>query len=324
MMFITATIIFIAFRSGVIVNGFVLPVISDVVERSSFSIISSVSAVHQSRYHTVVASSAIRKFSPSLSMSLPDDDGGAPSDYDPDDLSTIKQVEVDENESDVMIRDELKRELILLASTTNRGMCASVEEQNLVIDLVTQLEALNPTADPALNSQGEWELAYSSTQSFRSSPFFLSIRAFLGDDNKEISENAFNIHDAATTASRVGKVRQIITDNNELVSEYDLSVGAFPGLPIRVKGTVVTSADLNCIPPENWELTVRGTKVNGSNVPFLDQWLDDNSVEVPVGEAYKAFNGGEVPKAILRTYYVDEGMRITRDVDENFFVFSRA
>jgi len=65
----------------------------------------------------------------------------------------------------------------------------------LVVDLVTQLEALNPTADPALNSQGDWELCYSSTQSFRSSPFFLAIRAFLGDDNKAVAENAFTIHD---------------------------------------------------------------------------------------------------------------------------------
>jgi hypothetical protein len=136
---------------------------------------------------------------------MPDDD--YPSDYDADDLqSTTKTVSVDEDEDDAAIRDELKRELILLASVTNRGMCASTEESNLVVDLVTQLEALNPTADPGANSQGEWELCYSSAQSFRSSPFFLAIRAFLGDDNKSMAENAFDIHDKATTASRVGKV----------------------------------------------------------------------------------------------------------------------
>ena len=128
----------------------------------------------------------------------------------------------------------------------------------------------------------------------------------------------------ATTASRVGKVRQIINKNNsELVSEYDLSVGLIPGLPLRVKGTVVTSAELTVIAPETWEMTVRGTKVNGSNVPFLDQYLDDNAVEIPVGEAYKAISGS-IPTAVLKTFYVDEGMRITRDIDENFFVFTRA
>lgn len=128
-----------------------------------------------------------------LRLSMPDDP--APSDYDSDDLGTEKRVSVDTDEDDAAIRDELKRELILLASVTNRGACATTEENNLVVDLVTQLEALNPTADPALNSQGDWDLCYSSTQSFRSSPFFLAIRAFLGDDNKAVAENAFAIHD---------------------------------------------------------------------------------------------------------------------------------
>ena len=183
----------------------------------------------------------------------------------------------------------MKRDLILLASVTNRGTCASTEEENLVVDLVTQLEALNPTANPAENSQGDWELCYSSTQSFRSSPFFLAIRALLGEE-KEVAENLFTIHDRATTgkyqfannilhvfihvfisyaliitlyisntASRVGKVRQIIDDDNkELISEYDLSVGLLPGLPVRVKGTVVTSSDLLVKGAETWEMTVRG------------------------------------------------------------------
>jgi len=256
-------------------------------------------------------------------FSMPDDP--YPSDYDADDLeSTEKTVSVDMDENDAIIRDELKRELILLSSVTNRGSCATTEESNLVVDLVTQLEALNPTADPAANCQGDWELCYSSTQSFRSSPFFLAIRSFLGDDNKQIAESAFDIHDAATTASRVGKVRQIIDkNNNELVSEYEVSVGLLPGLPVQVKGTVITSAEMSVIRPESWELEVKGTKVKGSNVPFLDAFLDDSDLEVPVGEAYKAVSGA-VPVSTLKTFYVDEGLRITRDVDENFYVFTRA
>ncbi len=150
---------------------------------------------------------------------------------------------------------------------------------------------------------------------------FLSLRNAMPCTTKKKKSSRYY---RATTASRVGKVRQIIDKNNsELVSEYDLSVGLFPGLPLRVKGTVVTSADLTVIAPETWEMKVRGTKVNGSNVPFLDQYLDDNAVEIPVGEAYRAISG-TVPVALLKTYYVDEGMRITRDIDDNFFVFTRA
>jgi hypothetical protein len=146
----------------------------------------------------------------------------------------------------------------------------------------------------------------------------------MGEDNKAMADTAFAIHDRATTASRVGKVRQIINkDNSVLISEYDLSVGVLPGMPFRVKGTVVTTAELTAIPPETWELTVRGTKINGSNVPLVDVFLDDNAVEIPVGEAYKAISGS-VPTAVLKTFYVDEAMRISRDMDDNFFVFIRA
>lgn len=91
-------------------------------------VISNVSSLRRCQRH---GSSSI--------FSMPDDD--YPSDYDADDLqSPTKTVAVDIDEDDAAIRDELKRELILLASVTNRGMCASTEESNLVVDLVTQLE----------------------------------------------------------------------------------------------------------------------------------------------------------------------------------------
>lgn len=92
------------------------------VEVSSFA--SSSSAVAQHRQLTHI-------------FSMPDDP--YPSDYDADDLeSTEKTVSVDVDEGDAIIRDELKRELILLSSVTNRGSCATTEESNLVVDLVTQ------------------------------------------------------------------------------------------------------------------------------------------------------------------------------------------
>jgi len=290
---------------------------------NSFLPISSRSRSHYSLLPSISLPGAPSSQSSLIRLSMPD--VTYPSDYDADALeSDVKKVSVDTDEDDASIRDELKRELILLASVTNRGTCATNEENNLVVDLVSQLEALNPTVDPALNSAGDWELCYSSTQSFRSSPFFLTLRSFMGEDNKAMADTAFAIHDRATTASRVGKVRQIINkDNSELISEYDLSVGVLPGMPFRVKGTVVTTAELTAIPPETWELTVRGTKINGSNVPLVDVFLDDNAVEIPVGEAYKAISGS-VPTAVLKTFYVDEAMRISRDMDDNFFVFIRA
>lgn len=67
--------------------------------------------------------------------------GDNPSDYDIGDLGSDKKtVSVDVNDDDARIRDCLKRELLLLASVTNRGECATSEEKNIVIELITQLE----------------------------------------------------------------------------------------------------------------------------------------------------------------------------------------
>lgn len=175
---------------------------------------------------------------------------------------------------------------------------------------------------PASNCEGEWDLCLSSTQFFRSSPFFQSIRVALGDDNKAIAENGFDIHDRATTASRVGRVRQLIT-RNSLVSEVDLEVGPVTGLPIRVKGTVVTTASLSVISSETWETKIETTQVKGSNIPLINQFMDDLNFELPVADLYNTVSGS-IPVVPMKTYYVDDSIRITRDVDDNFFVFSRA
>jgi hypothetical protein len=217
---------------------------------------------------------------------------GSPSDYDTNDLQPdIKEVSVDVNEEDISIRDALKRELLLLASVTNRGAFASKDEKDIVIDLVAQLEALNPTADPAAHCEGEWDLCYSSTQFFRSSPFFQSIRVAMGDDGKEMAENGFDLHDQATVGSRVGRVRQIVT-SSKIISEVDLEVGILPGIPLtKTKGTVVTTAALNIVSEKCWELRIENTKVKGSNLPFINQFIEDLQIELPVGNFYSTFQG---------------------------------
>lgn len=249
----------------------------------------------------------------------------APSDYDSADMPGEKHVEVDMDEDDAVIRDELKRELLLLASVTNRGEYATKDEQNIIVDLVSQLEALNPTEDPAHNSQGEWNLVLSSTQLFRSSPFFQSIRVALGDaidGGKSIAENGFDLHDRATTAGRIGKIRQVISDT-EFISEVDLETGMVPGMPFRMTGTVVTTAALDIVSDELWELKVEKTQVKGSNVPLLNQLLEEPQLELPVSSIYNTIQG-KVPSVPIKTFYVDEAVRISRDIDDNFFVFSRA
>lgn len=253
----------------------------------------------------------------------------SPSDYDPVDVletgdeKVLLTVSALDDEHDNDIRDELKRELLLFATVTNRGECATNEERDIIVDLVTQLEALNPTVEPTSCCVGEWDLVLSSTQFFRSSPFFMALRSSsLLSQQRALADTGFDVHDRATSAGRIGRVRQRITET-ELVSEVDLSVGMMPGLPVVVKGTVVTKADLTTISPAVFELRVTSTKVNKSNVPLFNQWLDDFPLELPVGTIYETLAGQE-SVSLLKTYYVDEGLRITRDMDDNFFVYARA
>lgn len=250
----------------------------------------------------------------------------SPSDYDPGDVmgTDEKVLAVDVDEEDARIRDELKRELLLLSTVTNRGECATPEERDIIVDLVTQLEALNPTVEPTSPAccEGEWDLVLSSTQFFRSSPFFMAVRAALREQ-PEIATTGFDLHDRATSAGRIGRVRQVIK-GDEIVSEVDLSVGLTPGLPVVVKGTVVTRADLKVVSAETMELRVQSTRVQQSNVPFLNQFLDDMSfLELPMGNIFETLTGSP-SVAVLKTYYMDQGIRITRDEDDNFFVYARA
>lgn len=229
-----------------------------------------------------------------------------PSDYDNSDLEPEdRQVTYDTDEDDEEIRDALKRELLLISSVTSRGEFASKEERDLIVDIITQLEALNPTADPALNCEGDWDLCLASTQSFRSSPFFLAVRTLLGDG--DLAERGFMIQDQVLSGATFGRVRQIISEN-ELRSEVSLGIGF-------ISGRVVTTAAIDVCPPEKWNLSVKETSID--NIPNA----------IPVGEILSKLNvqgGSAVPISTLRTFYVDEGLRITRDLDDNFFVFARA
>jgi hypothetical protein len=255
-----------------------------------------------------------------LNSYSPADDVG-PSDYDSDTLldPLVKNLCVDTNEEDESIREELKRELLLLSSVSDRGLFLSKEEKDIVVDIVTQLEALNPTGNPAKKCYGEWDLVLTSTQAFRSSPFFQAIRTVLGDKNS--ADNAFMLHEAATSIGKVGRVRQLISKDGSFISEVDLKVGVMPGMPVSVSGTVVTKAIFEVVGSQQWDVSIQSTQVKKSNIPFLDQLLEDYPLELPVGDVYDRVRGS-VPVATLKTFYVDDSLRITRDVDDNFFVYS--
>ena len=69
--------------------------------------------------------------------------------------------------------------LLRIAASTGRGEYASPDQKNQASELIVALEKTNPTPQPAKDPKiyGRWELVYSSTELFRSSPFFMAGRA---------------------------------------------------------------------------------------------------------------------------------------------------
>ena len=63
--------------------------------------------------------------------------------------------------------------------------------------------------------------------------------------------------------------------------------------------------------------------MKGSNVPLLNQFLEDHQLEIPMKDIFSTLNG-VLPSVPNKIFYLDEGLRITRDEDDNFFVFTRA
>lgn len=162
----------------------------------------------------------------------------------------------DEDDSATVFTNEsptaLWTQLLSIASRTGRGEFASKFDKATAMNIIRQLESENPTLSPADSSLmlGTWELVYSSTQLFRSSPFFMAGRAVCQDGRQAEQYDWFcDMHRAALAVSNIGAVRQVVNETS-LVSEFEVKVGAVPfigakwpfsysgGLPVSEKRVV--------------------------------------------------------------------------------------
>lgn len=223
-------------------------------------------------------------------------------------------------------RRPLKTALLALSARTNRGQIATSDEKNKALELVRKLESFNPTKDPALDelSLGRWELVFSNTQLFRSSPFFMAARAVCKDGQESDSFNQFcDLHREALMFTQIGKVTQIIT-SDKLVSEFVSIVAALPGFPLTVTGTIVSSSDIVSKTSDSYELYMDKVQIKGSNIPLFGDFFN-NFEGLPIralGEILEKQSGPR-PRPIFRTLYIDTHMKISRDQDDNFFVYNR-
>ena len=240
---------------------------------------------------------------------------------------------------------KLENSLLRVCAGTDRGQFAKAQQHDEMARIVSSLEGISPKSDDPdsmmTSLAGTWELVYSSTQLFRSSPFFLAGRETCKTEDEAKQYAWFcDMHRAALAISTIGVVRQVISSSGKLVNEFQVKVGSIPflndfvpflsysgGLPVTIDGAIVSTADITPISGSECELYMDTVEIKGSNVPILRSLLDSEGVALKSRDLSdvleKNIDSYERPRPKLRTTYLDDSMRISRDKDDNIFVYAR-
>ena len=239
-------------------------------------------------------------------------------------------------------RKDLKALVYQVAAATDRGqrmntMIAPMY-QDKSIEMKQLVDALVPQSDEITESgiQGEWELIYSSVELFRSSPFFLAIEKALNDKTK--SDLFFKLHLLQVGSfglSTVGRVGQYINFNNaEMISTFDTTIFGLTTIPIlgwfkllpTFGGRVVTIAKGLKLKGNNISMELEKTKVSEvvglKKIPLVDRLLMERWY--PVNTVWKLLPWNkDKPNCEITVLYIDEELRITRDMYGSLFVYIR-
>jgi len=264
-------------------------------------------------------------------------------------VTPTSMAAVDVRTEDAPAVKDTKMALLTLGVTTCRGEFASEEDKAELRRLVDKLLAANGDGvSPRAQFEGSWDLIMSNTHLFRSSPFFMAGRSLLSGESQVAKFNEWcDLHRAALAFSQIGRVRQIVGDE-QLRSEFQVKAGLstlFFGFPVVVKGWIVTTADVlspkdarkdSGVAQDDVEengnmcrLAVRSVQVKESNVPYLRDALD-TWLQLPIQSLSSLLRNTPFnverwrPEPVLRTWYLDETMRVSVDQDDNIFVYVRS
>tara|TARA_Y100001968_G_C19427768_1_gene755304 strand:- start:1431 stop:2195 length:765 start_codon:yes stop_codon:yes gene_type:complete len=239
-------------------------------------------------------------------------------------------------------RNYLKTLVYQVAAVTDRGqrlnrMIAPVYQEKF-IEMKKLIEDLVPLSDEITQSaiEGEWELIFSSVELFRSSPFFLAIEKAL--NNKAKSDLFFKLHLLQVGSfglSTIGRVGQYLNFNKEeIISTFDTTIFGLTTIPIigwfklfpTFGGRVITFAKELQLKDNKLSMELVKTKVcelDGlRKIPFLDNILMGRWY--PVKTVWKALPWNkENPTCEMTVIYVDEDLRIMRDMHDAVFIYLR-
>ncbi|EKX54277.1 hypothetical protein GUITHDRAFT_159119 [Guillardia theta CCMP2712] len=258
---------------------------------------------------------------------------------------------------------EVKRDILQIAAATDRGqrlnqLVAPVyqESRGKIAKLIDELTK-NECEISEKTLSGEWELVYSDVELFRSSPFFLAIEQALDTspgiptlgkwlgitDPTKKSAMFFKLHQLQVMswgASTVGRVSQNLDfEKQELESAFDTIIFGLTVIPIigwfkllpTFGGRVVTLADKLQLEGSTLTMELQKTEVRtcpGVNrLPlfadfFMDRWYPVNSVWKLLPWNGGPFNG-RAPSCKMEVVYVDQDLRVSRDLSGAHFVYTR-
>jgi hypothetical protein len=248
-------------------------------------------------------------------------------------------VQVKEAASQKTTTDKNLLFLQTLGAITGRGEFASKQQRAAALAAIDALEeevSEESTVFWSGTATGRWELVYSSTQLFRSSPFFLAARAVCQEGREQKQFDWFcDMHRKALAISQIGAVRQVVSED-KIVNEFEVSAGTIPflsdltpfsysgGLPLVIAGAIVSTADIVSSDSGVWTLYMDTVEIKGSNVPGLRQILDSGlklQSRSLAGMLEQVAPEYATPRPVLRTTFLSNQFRISRDQDGNAFVY---
>ena len=237
---------------------------------------------------------------------------------------------------------EVKKKIYQISAITDRGQRLNPfvspmyqEKLKEMEELVNDLEKQNSEISEEKLS-GEWELIYSTVELFRSSPFFLAIEKALNDEFK--SNLFFKLHQLQVGSfglSTIGRIAQNIDfDKKEFLSTFDTTIFGLTTIPIlgwfkllpTFGGRVITLADNLILKDKVLKMNLKKTKVSkvdGLNkIPLFSTLLMERWY--PVKEVWgKLPWNKEIPSCEVSVIYLDEEIRIMKDLYGSIFVYVR-
>ena len=238
--------------------------------------------------------------------------------------------------------DELKKHIYQIAAVSDRGQRLNklispiYEEKSKEMEkIIKSLESFKFEVSKEKLS-GEWELIFSTVELFRSSPFFLAIEKALNNEFK--SNLFFKLHQLQVGSfglSTIGRIFQNIDfEKNEFISTFDTIIFGLTTIPIfgwfkllpTFGGRVITLADELELQGKLLRMNLQKTKVSkveGLNkIPIFSTLLMERWY--PVREVWRKLPWNkEIPSCELSIVYLDEEIRIMKDIYGSVFIYIR-